>query len=156
MARVGVIVVFVAALVGGCAYHGLQFIDDHRLHIVSPQQNANITVPFTVDWEAKGYSGRVGVFFDRAPMPTHKGLLSLVGRNDPCRVKSDCPDTRWLTQHSVYIVDHAPLRVDFLEDLRASHNVADRHTMSIVFLDATNRRVGEATFVREFTVERRT
>ncbi|MEA3020525.1 MAG: hypothetical protein QOI47_2049 [Actinomycetota bacterium] len=155
MARIGVIGLLLAALVGGCAYNGLQFVRDDRLQIVGPRENERVRIPFTVDWKLKGYTGRVGVFFDRAPMATKKGLLSLVGRNDPCRRRSDCPDTTWLSQHGVYVVDRAPLRVDFLEDLRASHNVADRHTMSIVLLDGANRRVGEATFVREFIVDRK-
>lgn len=149
------LVALVALVTGGCAYQGLQFVRDDRLQIVSPRENQRVTVPFTVDWKMTGNTGRVGVFFDRAPMFTAQGLLALVGRDDPCRRKSDCPDRAWLTRHGVYIVDRAPLRVDFVEDLRASHNVADRHTMCIVFLDETNHRGGEATFVREFIVERR-
>jgi hypothetical protein len=155
MARAGAIVALVAALVGGCAYHGLQFVHDDRVQIVSPREGERVTLPFTVDWEVKGYTGRFGVVFDRAPMSTKKGLLSLVGRDDPCRRKSDCPDKTWLTQHGVYIVEGGRLRVNFLEDLRASHNVADRHTMSIVLLDEANHRVGEATWVHEFIVERK-
>jgi hypothetical protein len=155
MARIAVFVLLLASLIGGCAYHGLQFVHDDRLQIVSPVENERVTVPFNVDWSVKGYGGRFGVFFDRAPMSPGGDLLSLVQRNDPCRRRSSCPDTTWLTQHGVYIVDRPPLQVNFVEDLRASRNVADRHSMSIVFLDGTNRRIGEATFVREFSIERK-
>ncbi|MHB8464293.1 MAG: hypothetical protein ACYDH6_00645 [Acidimicrobiales bacterium] len=155
MARIAIVAVLLAALLSGCAYHGLQFVQDHRVHLVSPHESEHVTLPLTVRWTVNGYHGRYGVFFDRAPMSAGKGLLSIVSRDDPCRRRSTCPDHTWLTRHGVYITDRSSLEVDFLEDLRASHNVADRHTMDVVLLDAADHRVGEATFVREFVVERR-
>src|SRR5205823_6220739 len=89
-------VLAMTALASSCAMHGLSFRPDHRVGFVSPADGGLVTLPFDVVWASKRFNGTFALFFDSAPMKPNKDLLSLVPRDDPCRHRPVCPDSRWL------------------------------------------------------------
>jgi hypothetical protein len=138
----------------GCAVRGLAFVQDERVTITSPEENAAVTLPFEVAWTVEGFDGTFALFFDRSPMGPNKPLRSLVSRNDPCKSVNTCPDAAWLRDHSIYLTKATTFRVDSLPDLRSNPRAEDRHVLSVVLLDEAGRRDGESVFTREFSVQR--
>lgn len=143
----------VAAL-PGCAVKGLSFVADERVTLVSPEDNATVSLPFALEWSVRDYDGRFAVVFDRSPMRPGQPLRALVPEDDPCHAEPECPDAQWLASNDVYITDGTRLVIERLPDLRATERAKDRHDVSIVLLDADGRRLGESVFTREFIVER--
>lgn len=137
-----------------CGLHGLSFFRDDRLSIVSPEESAEVQIPFEVRWTVRDFDGLFAVFFDRSPMPSTETVHAIVPDDDPCRFDPECPDERWLRDRNIYITDESRLLVDFLPDRRDNDRSKDRHDVTIVFLDKSGRRVGEAAFTREFFVDR--
>lgn len=142
------------AFLPGCAVHGLSFKQDDRIAFTSPDGNETVNLPFEVSWTATDYDGRFVLFFDRAPMARNKPLISIVPDHDPCRLEVSCPDDEWLNRRNVYVTAETSVLIETLPDLRDSDHQKDRHEMYLVLLDAEGRRVGEATWVREFVVRR--
>lgn len=142
-----------AVLAPACAVNGLSFLEDNRVKIRSPKTNETVTLPFTLSWEAEDVDAVFVVFFDRSPMRPNQTLRSLVPERDPCRVEPDCPDTQWLADRNIYVVDGTRLEVEHLPDRRDNNRAKDRHDVTIALLD-NDRRSGESAFTREFIVER--
>lgn len=137
-----------------CAVNGLSFFHDYELDVHVPDENAEVSLPFQVRWEADSRAGYFAVFFDRSPMRPGKPLLSLVPSGDPCREQQACPDAAWLADHGVYVTDKPEIVVERLADKRENNRSKDRHELTIVLLDNEGRRVGESSYHREFIVER--
>lgn len=149
-----VVVLFVLVALTGCAIHGLSFTQDDRVEIVSPRSSETVRLPFEVRWTSEGFDGRFAVFFDGAPMRPGHSLLSLVPDRDPCRAEPDCPDEAWLADRGIYVTAGHSLTVERLTALREASGSKDHHELTVVLLDAAGQRVGESTFMTEFTVER--
>jgi hypothetical protein len=149
-----VLVLSIAVLTSGCAVNGLSFVIDDRVEIVRPTSNEELTLPLTVTWTVDDYDGYFAVFFDRSPVRPNQNLRSLVPRDDPCRIDDACPDEAWLAAHGVYVTRTTSLTIPNLADRRDSSHAKDRHDLTIVLLDSTGKRQGEAAFSREFIVSR--
>jgi len=152
--RAAIIGIVASMLAPGCAVSGLSFVQDTRVKITAPKQNATVTLPFTVAWTAEDFDGSFLVFFDRAPMRPGQDLLSLVPDGDQCRAEPVCPDAEWLADRDIYVTDATTLEVDGLADRRDNDRSKDRHDVTIVYLDDDARRSGEAAFTKEFIVDR--
>ncbi|HVF74487.1 MAG TPA: hypothetical protein VM938_05515 [Acidimicrobiales bacterium] len=138
-----------------CSTSNLDFVADNRVKFLEPAHEAAVTLPVEISWEAEDFDGMFGVFVDRAPIRPGQDLRSLVPHDDElCRRRPDCPDAAWLATKRVYVTESTSVRIEELADRRAGNRQADRHEVVIVLLDHEGRRVGEAAFVREFTVER--
>jgi len=148
------LVLLLALVTPACAVNGLSFFQDYQLDIIQPDENAEVSLPLTVRWEADKRDGYFAVFLDRSPLRPGKPLLSLVPSDDPCLKQEVCPDSAWLAEHNVYVTDKNEIAVELLVDKRENNRSKDRHDMTIVLLDPTGRRVGETVFYREFIVER--
>jgi hypothetical protein len=138
----------------GCAASGLSFKQDHRVSIVTPRDNAEMSLPLHVSWKARDFDGYFGVFFDRSPMKPGQSLDALVPKSDPCRTRASCPDAAWLAERHIYVTQGTDLQVPQLPDRRENNRSKDRHEIVIVLLDAKGRRVGESVFTDEFIIER--
>lgn len=137
-----------------CAVSGLSFVADTRVDIVQPVENAEVSLPFTIEWTAEDVDGTFAVFFDRSPMRPNQSLQSLVPEGDPCRAEADCPDADWLAGRNVYVTRNTSMEIERLPDLRNNNRTKDRHEVAIVLLDEDGRRSGEFAVTREFIVER--
>lgn len=152
--RFAVLGIATSVLASACAVNGLSFVEDTRLQILEPQENEEVTVPFTVDWKVDDYDGVFVVFFDRSPMRPGQDLRSLVPEGDPCRGESGCPDAAWLADRNIYVTDANSLVIEALPDRRDTNRAKDRHDLTIVFLDENGQRDGESAFTKEFIVAR--
>src|SRR5262249_9672715 len=144
VAVVTALVVGVIIPLSGCAVHGLSFVQDDRLNIVRPQENAEITLPLNLEWATRHYEGYYAVFFDRAPRRQGQSLRSLVPEDDPCRAQPACPTAQWLADRQIYVTDRPSLQVETLPERRENNRSKDRHEVVIVLLDASGRRIGES------------
>lgn len=152
--RRSVIALTILGVCAGCAVDGLAFVQDDRVRIVEPAESADVVLPLRVEWTAAGVDGSFAVFFDRSPMRPGQSLRSLVPANDTCLLEPACPDENWLADHGVYVTTEPALVVEDIPDRRTTSRGADRHDLTIVYLDDAGRRVGESAFYREFFVER--
>jgi hypothetical protein len=140
-----------------CTMSGVSFARDQRLAIVSPPDNAAVTLPFRLSWTATELVGRYRflVVFDRSPMRPNAALRSLVAQTDPCRQRPDCPDELWLAQNNVLVTDGSSVTIESLTDTRQNAHSVEEHHATVVLIDkATGRRVGQRAWIREFSVER--
>jgi hypothetical protein len=125
---------------------------DHGVVVLSPAALSTVRVPFVIRWSvaADRPSPRYAVFIDRAPVAPGHGLRDVA---DPlCRITPGCPDTAYLQGRGVYTTSVPSLTVSDLQpvggiDGRTHHPV---HTATIVRLDASGDRVGEASWSVEF------
>lgn len=137
-----------------CAVHGLAFVQDDRVEIESPRDSATVGLPLTLRWRARGFDGKYAIFFDRSPMRPGRSVRSLVPEGDPCRATNSCASAAWLALRDIFVVDGTSLRVTSLGGRPSDPSETERHQVTIVLLNSSGERLGEAAFVREFIVER--
>lgn len=155
-------------MLSGCGVRGLNFKDDERLSIVSPDDRAAVRLPLTVRWTIRDFevtgpdgsarrdAGSFGVYIDRAPQPPGEKQAWLV-RDDPMceRDPSLCANEEFLAQRDVhtttattFVIERLPLPSGDAERRREFHEV------TVVLLNGRGERIGESAFVRQFEVKR--
>jgi hypothetical protein len=149
--RATALCVLAGLMVGGCS--GLEFTQDRRLHFTSPQSDALTHLPVTLSWTMKDLrttgadADRFAVFVDQHPIK--------VGHNvDSVLPKGTRPTRALLAEANVYVTsaDHVELKiVPDLDDVRASRQ---RHTATVVLLDASGDRINESSWSRQFDLPR--
>jgi hypothetical protein len=149
-------VVAVAVALSGCAVSGLAFREDERVDIVEPGDREATSLPVTIRWTADVDAVDGGpyfaVFVDRAPIRPGQSLRALA--DDTCNRTAGCPDVAYLRDRFVYVTDELEVTVDVLPQRSGQRTSADdRHEATVVLVDAEGRRVGEAAYTVEFTVE---
>ena len=156
MRRVGSLVAGVVVL-AGCSVSGLAFRADDRVDIVEPEDRAETTLPVTIRWTADDVEADDGgpyfaVFVDRAPIRPGQSLRALA--DDSCNRTEGCPDLAYFRDRHVYVTDELEVTIDALPVRSGQRTAADnRHEATIILLDADGRRLGEAAYTVEFTVE---
>lgn len=147
-----------AAALSGCSVSGLAFQEDHRVRIVSPKDRAEVELPVTIRWTtedlepASGDDSYFAVFVDRAPIAPGENLRSLA--DDSCNRTEGCPDLEYFRDRYVLVTDTTSVTLDAVPNRGGQRTSAkDRHEATIVLIDADGRRIGEAAFTVEFTVE---
>lgn len=140
----------------GCAVSGVDLVQDRRVEIQEPAEQASVSPPLTVRWSAHDTAGlHFAVFVDRPPIPPGASLRSLAKQDHACLARPDCPDQAWLAGKGVYVADSTAVRVAALGDNRPEHQprARDAHEVTIVLLDG-DRRSGESAWHRQFYVPR--
>jgi hypothetical protein len=136
--------VLAAIVMGACSTSDLNFRADTRVKFRTPAARQTVQLPVTVAWEASSLptGSHFGVFVDRAPVKPGHGLGAL------------SPDE--LHTQNVYVTDATSLAFDTLPDTNAGkrHQAKETQRVTIVYLDAGNRRVGESAFALEFFLKR--
>lgn len=153
---VGVLVA--AAALSGCTVNGLAFREDHRVDIVTPEDRAEVVLPVTITWTADDIEAGAGggpffaVFVDRSPIKPGQNLRSIA--DDSCNRTPGCPDLEYFRDRYVFVTDATSVTLDAVPRRSGQRTSAkDRHEATIVLVDAEGRRIGEAAFTVEFTVE---
>jgi hypothetical protein len=154
--RAGLGAVCVAALTAsGCAFTGIDLVQDTRLTLQSPKDGATVTLPVTVSWRANeqiapGHDVSYAVFVDKAPVRSGHTLRDVVpSRDKSCKRDPACPDLDYLARHDVYVVTAPRVRVPRVPDAgekRQAHRI-------IVIVLVDGRRDGEGAFSRTVYVE---
>lgn len=149
------IAVAVAALLSGCAVHGLALRQDTRLHIVEPADRSTVTLPLTLSWAIRDFAvasgrGSFAIVVDRAPPRPGETLGWLFRGSRECRA-AGCLDPSFLAQRDVYETDRSVLAIDHVAHLSGRDRRAF-HEVTIVLLDSQGRRIGESAWSRQFLV----
>lgn len=148
-----------------CVPQGLSFRVDKRVHIESPKDRSEVSLPITLTWTVHGFplktplsdkGGSFAVFIDTAPMPPGKGL-AWIARDDPtCTKVPTCPDAAYLADHGVYETTQTSLVVKALPPSTVSSGSKhDRHRAVIVLLDDNGKRLGETAFDVTFDLKKK-
>ncbi|HEX2038215.1 MAG TPA: hypothetical protein VHF47_00620 [Acidimicrobiales bacterium] len=163
-AGVPAVALAVVLLFGGCGLGGgMAFREDTRLSILEPADRATVPLPVTLRWTTEdidlgspGGPQRFAVFVDRAPLRPGQHLRAL--GDDDCERVPGCPDEAYLRERYVYLTTESSLVLESVPDQRSSNRTGaeDRHEAVIVLLDAEGRRMGEAAWSAEFSVDRGT
>lgn len=160
--RVAAAVMIVAGLAGGCG-DGLQLHGDDRVRFASPPDGARVAPPLLLRWSVdrrrfrpvafdgstSGRRGVFAVFVDSAPMRPGRHVDSLAEGDRICETSPGCPDATWLADHGVYLTVRPRLALAALP-AKTGRRVGGRrrHEITIVLLDGTGVRVGEAAWTR--------
>jgi hypothetical protein len=162
--------ILLALVLGGCSFQGLNFVQDDRVSITSPEDRAKVELPFELSWEARDFeitgqdggqrkdAGYFGVFVDRSPPrpgETVDVLLEDELKGDAaCRRDPNCPDAAYMAGLGIHTTDETRLTIERLEDLYPHSDRREIHVATIVLLDGKGRRIGESAFLVEFEVTR--
>lgn len=151
------------ASAAGCEFADYQFRVDDRMTIVEPPAQSTVDPPFRITWEMEDFdatgldgstaedSGVYAVFVDRPPMKAGQSLRSLFDDDPACASDARCPDAAQLARENIYVTTKEGVRVKFLP--LAGAGGPDLHTITIVLLDGSGRRIGESSWYRTFTTE---
>lgn len=134
-----------------CGLSGLSFVQDRRVHIVTPANRAAVTMPVTVTWTARDFAGTYAVFVDRTPQAPGRTLASLVDHEPGCRKADGCPDVAYLAARDIHTTTTGAFTVEHVRPVGNKHS-HPLHEVTIVLLDAGGRRIGESAFRVEFRV----
>lgn len=140
------------------------FLVDDRLTITSPKNLDEVTLPVTIRWKIEDFdvvepgspvrdsAGYFGVFVDREPMPAGEDLRWLARKDTACEASAGCPDKQYLADRDVHVTTDTELVLEDLEE--GPEGRRERHTVTIVLLDPTGKRIGESAFYVDFEVRR--
>jgi hypothetical protein len=125
-----------------CGPVGLDFRQDHRLAIVTPEGVPTVHLPLAVRWRFLGSLGTAdgpagfAVFVDRSPVAPGESLTSL----DPAE------------RRAVTVTRATDTTVSNL-DSSTSVNGSTEHQVTVVLLDSAQRRIGETAVAVQFYVQ---
>jgi hypothetical protein len=152
------------SLLTGCAVTRvdapLAFGADRRLEIMSPDQDDDVGLPVAVEWRVKDFElaggNHFGVFVDRVPISPGQQLRLRVCTKDEQQpvqageMRRACHDDR----DTIKLTDQTSASFDcFRPRDSAPKRERNTHTATVVLLDATNRRVGQAADSVRFRVD---
>ena len=139
------VLVLLLALLPACSVHGLDFVQDRRVDIVTPGDRAKVALPTTIRWTAKDFDGTYGVFVDRAPQPPGETFDWFARRYQTCKPASGCPDPAWFTDRWIFRTSKMSFVLRSVPELTGEEK-HQFHDVTIVLLDRQGRRVGESAF----------
>ena len=142
-----------------CVPQGLAFRVDQRVQVVSPEDEATVSLPLTLRWTVRDFevvapgspvrdgAGYFAVFVDATPMRPGKTLESLREADAVC--EDPCDDDSYFPARGIYPTAGTEL---VLEELPPASSDDEDHRATIVLLDGEGRRIGESSFHVDFTV----
>jgi hypothetical protein len=148
-----VLLVVATVLGGACGVSDLNFVQDDRVRIVSPEDRSKVSLPVTIRWTADDFDGTFAVFLDRAPVPPGRSLDWLARDDDLCRDTPGCPGPEWFTSRQVFPTADRQITIDDVPELTRDERRVF-HEVTVVLIDQNGERVGESAFTTEFEVER--
>ena len=154
-----------AVLASACVSSNLSFRVDKRVHIVSPKDRSELTLPVELRWTVRDFAvrssptdsgGSFAVFVDRSPVPPGKPLTWLARNDSECKGKTTCPDAAYYAQLGVYPTTETELTLTSVrDDDPSSTDKTSRHYATIVLLDDQGRRIGEIAYTVNFELKRK-
>lgn len=157
----------VVLLTAGCGIAAMQFANDHRITITEPKMRSTVKTPLTIRWRysdfelvgADGSSdpgkGYFGVFVDRAPVPAGKTFAYIARKDKSCRPQSGCPDAAYLADARVYATDDPEITLQTLPFQPGVRDGLEYHTVTVVLMDGSGRRIGESAWYVDVRFRRR-
>ena len=130
-----------AVLLGSGCQSQLLFRNDHRITIVSPGDFSNVKAPVTIHWVTRQFTpadGHFEVFLDRDPQPPGESLHYFAGEST---------QFIWSTDQTTFRIPYFPIA-----DPNAPKEEQVHHTVTVILVDSTGRRVGETSGFVEFNL----
>ena len=127
------------------------FARDDQLQIVSPAPLTNVGERFAIRWTtAHRLAPAYAVFVDHNPIRPGHGMRDLA--DDQCKRQRGCPDDAYLVSKGVFITASNSVDVPGLNPLGGIAGAADHptHTATVVLLDRSRHRSGDAFWTVEF------
>ena len=157
-ARLVVVALTLGMVASACGVHGLSFLADDRVDIVSPGDRAKVDAPVTVRWTAKNFAtgsdrGAFGVVVDRAPQRSGRTLASMFNGDDTCKGSTGralCATPEFLAERGVYMTTDTSFTIERIARLSGNQRRRQFHEATIVLLDAAGRRLGEGAWSVQF------
>lgn len=144
--------VAIAATLPGCAFSGIDLVQDHSVRIIAPADQSDVTLPLRVAWTGALTAGeRFAVFVDEPTLQPGQTLRSLARHDPACLSRPGCPDASWLSGHGIYLTAGHSLMLAYLANLATVPGSRNAHTLTIIKI-ADGRRVGEGAWYRQFYV----
>ncbi len=158
-------------LLSGCVPQNLAFRVDDRLSFTAPEDRAEVTLPLTVSWRMRDFTvtkpgsadagadagddaGYFAVFVDRAPQPPGKPLSWVARKDRTCRPNDGCPDAEYLAARGIYSTTDTHITFDQLPR-PSSDKRKERHTLTVVLLDPSGKRIGESAYQIDVVLRRK-
>jgi hypothetical protein len=114
---------------------------------------ATVSTPVHLRWITEvpaGTPATYAVFVDTLPVHPGQNLRSIAGAT--CASVATCVDIAWLNRHSVYLTSQPSLDLDTLPILGTAKGEQDVHRITIVLVNASWRRLGEAAWSVTFSL----
>ena len=162
MRPTAVAVALVAVLgASACGVHGLSFVQDKRVDIVSPKDRSKARLPVTVDWTVKNFAvgpdaGSFGVFVDRSPQQAGKTLAWAFRGNASCKGSDGrqlCETADFLAEQGVFRTTDTAFTLSRVSRLTGNERKRQFHEVTVVLLDAAGKRVGEGAWSVQLEVQ---
>lgn len=167
MRALSILLTAVAALaVTACSTEGLNFRADERVQIISPEDEAVVREPVTIDWEVRDFEvtgpdgsssddrGYFLVMLDRFPQPPGEPLTWFAKDDLQCRQSPRCPSRKWYAERGVFTTTETSFELPVLPRPPDTER-AEIHQINIALLDGTGRRIGEGVWIVDLELERR-
>jgi hypothetical protein len=136
----------------GCAFTGVDLVQDHSVTIIAPADQASVTLPLRVSWTGTLARGQTfAVFVDEPTLRPGQTLRSLAQHDPACLATPGCPGPSWLSGHGIYLARGHSLTLTYLANLATVPGSRNEQTLTIIKL-AHGRRVGEGAWYRQFYV----
>src|SRR5439155_20773026 len=120
---------------------GPSFRVDPNLEVRVPKREATVVLPVKISWNDKATGDHVfAVFIDRAQIRPGANITSVAAGDGSCVRSAGCPDAPYLNAHAVYVTSSPALTISAVRKSLTGHRRVDRHQVTIVRLDADQRR----------------
>jgi hypothetical protein len=106
--------------------------------------------PRTASATARSGGGYFALFVDRAPVPGGHALSDLANDDANCLPRDGCPNADYYAAHDIYLTAAHHYRFDTLPQPEQAYD-KDKHTITIILIDASGRRIGESAWSLTFT-----
>lgn|GEM_PF-4975751 len=132
------------------------------MSITSPTELETVKLPLTVRWSMSDFTvaapgsddappdaGYYAVFVDRFPIPPNASLKDVVSTSS-CDADPSCPSDELLAQqYNVYLTADESVTIP---SVPVSQFRTESHTITIVLIDTSGRRLGESAWSTSFRV----
>lgn len=151
----------IVVALSGCGLthlENLNFRVDDRMEITAPESRALVQQPITVSWTMRDFAirargsepasrdaGYFALFVDRAPIKPGASLDAVASGDRVCEIDPKCPDRAYLRDRNVYTTTDTSFRLPQLANGSGSDEIY-RHSITIVLLDTSGRRIGESAW----------
>lgn len=152
--RFGICLVATTAL-SGCAYHGLAFRQDDRIHLSGLPDRSSITLPHDITWtfdgDLTGPATAFAILIDWTPPPPGHSLESLLAADPTCQHPTGCPDG-YLERNRIYVTTDLRFTIDNVARGTDREERRNFHDLTVILVDADGDRVGETAAASRFRV----
>jgi hypothetical protein len=141
-------------VLAGCGVGSVALRQPQHLTIRASGGNGVRRLPFTVSWSSTYPAGTEYVLFlDQAPIPPDQDMRYVAEQlhDTSCLIQPGCPDAAYLDNLNIFTTTKTSYVFSTLPISGNRDNVS-LHELTIVALDRSGRRIGEASATMSFRI----